>query len=130
EEESARLTFADLDRQAPPVAVALWGGGGQGGRALPVYAPGLDFIPAFFGCLYAGVVPVPAYPPRLDRLVQSWQILSGITVDCEPKVVLTTRNLAAMFGGTAAVPPLAALSWICTDGLDFARAEQWRQPSI
>ena len=41
--------------------------GAAGERALLLYPPGLDFIAAFFGCLYAGVVAVPAYPPRLER---------------------------------------------------------------
>ena len=78
EEEGPRLTYADLDLQARAVAATLRDGAETGDRALLLYAPGLEFIPAFFGCLYAGVVPVPAYPPRLDRLIQSWQALGNI----------------------------------------------------
>jgi acyl-CoA synthetase (AMP-forming)/AMP-acid ligase II len=39
----------------------------SGERALLLYPPGLDYLAAFFGCLYAGVVAVPAYPPRNQR---------------------------------------------------------------
>jgi len=114
EEEGPRLTFAELDRRACAVAAALRDAAESGDRALLLYAPGLEFIPAFFGCLYAGVVPVPAYPPRLDRLAYSWEALGNITDDCGPTVVLTTRNLAAAYGGAAAAPRLAALRWVCT----------------
>ena len=57
EEEGQRLTYAGLDIQARAVAACLQESAGPGDRALLLYAPGLEFIPAFFGCLYAGVVP-------------------------------------------------------------------------
>jgi acyl-CoA synthetase (AMP-forming)/AMP-acid ligase II len=126
EEEGPRLTYADLDRQARAVAAALDGTAEPGDRALLLYAPGLEFIPAFFGCLYAGAVPVPAYPPRLDRLAQSWQVLSSVARDCRPAVVLTSRNVAALFGGGGAALHLGELPWVATDGLDDAAAGRWR----
>ena len=130
EEEGARLTYAGLDLQARAVAAELRDRAEAGDRALLMYAPGLEFIPAFFGCLYSGVVPVPVSPPRLDRLMQSWQVLDNIAADCRPKVVLTTRNLASLFGGSAAVPHLGSLHWLCTDDLDSSRAHSWREPTI
>ena len=39
-----------------------------------LYPPGLDYIAAFYGCLYAGVTAVPAYPPRLNRPVRNTQV--------------------------------------------------------
>src|SRR5262245_51700347 len=101
EEEGPRLTYGDLDCQARAVAVALRDQAGPGDRALLLYAPGLEFVPALFGCLYAGVVPVPAYPPRLDRLAQSWQVLGGIIGDCQPRVVLTTGLVASLVEGSS-----------------------------
>jgi acyl-CoA synthetase (AMP-forming)/AMP-acid ligase II len=127
EQEGPRLTYGDLDRQARAVAAALEGNAEPGDRALLLYAPGLEFIPAFFGCLYAGVVPVSAYPPRLDRLAQSWQVLHGIAADCRPAVVLTSRNVAALFGGGGAALHLGELPWVATDALDDAAAERWRE---
>src|SRR6266480_7707256 len=76
EEEGPRLTYAGLDRAARSVAAALQDVAGPGDRALLLYPPGLDFITAFFGCQYAGVVPVPAYPPRPSRSVRGWQPLA------------------------------------------------------
>ena len=54
ETESGSLTYGELDKQARAIAFQLqfW----QGERALLLYPSGLEFITAFFGCLYAGLV--------------------------------------------------------------------------
>ena len=61
------LTRGELDRRARALAARLQDRGLAGHRALLLYPPGLEFIAAFFGCLYAGVVAVPAYLPRRNR---------------------------------------------------------------
>jgi acyl-CoA synthetase (AMP-forming)/AMP-acid ligase II len=127
EEEGPRLTYAEVDRAARAVAAALRDTAGPGERALLQYAPGLDFVTAFFGCLYAGVVPVPSYPPRLDRTGQSWQVLAGIAADCRPRAVLTTADLAPLLSG--ALPGgKAAARCIATDRLDLSGARLWHGP--
>ena len=42
-------------------------GAPPGERVLLLYPPGLEYVAALFGCLYAGAVAVPAYPPRFNR---------------------------------------------------------------
>jgi acyl-CoA synthetase (AMP-forming)/AMP-acid ligase II len=69
EAEQDRFTYASLDAQARAVAAALARGCRPGDRALLLDPPGLDFVAAFFGCLYAGVIAVPAYPPRSARML-------------------------------------------------------------
>ena len=63
EVEASSLTWADLDRRSRAIAARLQADLRPGARALLLYPPGLEFIAAFFGCLYAGVtaVPAPAY---------------------------------------------------------------------
>src|SRR5579872_5980094 len=61
------LTYGEVDFQARSIAGLLQGLEARGERALLLYPPGLEFISAFFGCLYAGAIAVPAYPPRLNR---------------------------------------------------------------
>jgi acyl-CoA synthetase (AMP-forming)/AMP-acid ligase II len=58
------LTYAQLDARARAIAGALGQRCAPGDRVALLYPPGLDFLDAFFGCLYAGVIAVPAYPPR------------------------------------------------------------------
>src|SRR2546430_12436115 len=62
-------TYGDLDACARAVAVALLGHAQRGDRALLLCPPGADFAAAIFGCFYAGVVPVPAYPPGNARQI-------------------------------------------------------------
>lgn len=68
ESETLSLTYQQLDQQARAIAVQLQSLQAAGERALLLYQPGLEFISAFFGCLYGGVIPVPAYPPALTVL--------------------------------------------------------------
>ena len=70
ENESVQLTYEELDRQARAIAVRLRSQGLAGQRVLLLYPTGLEFIAAFFGCLFAGVVAVPVYPPRRNRSLE------------------------------------------------------------
>src|SRR5205823_3045642 len=93
EAEGPRLTYTELDTQAQAIAAVLRDGAEPGDRALLLYDPGLEFIPGFFGCLYAGLIPVPACPPRLDRFAQSCEALHGIITDCQPRLALSAGDL-------------------------------------
>jgi acyl-CoA synthetase (AMP-forming)/AMP-acid ligase II len=123
--EGPRLTYADLDRQARAAAAQLRRITGPGERALLLYEPGLEFIPAFFACLYAGVIAVPAYPPRADRLWHAAEGLSRLAADCCPKCVLTGGEAAAAIERACrGVPELASVAWINTSQLGDA-ADNW-----
>ncbi|HEX2222817.1 MAG TPA: fatty acyl-AMP ligase, partial [Thermoanaerobaculia bacterium] len=113
EVEGGRLTYAELDHQARAIAAALRQTLAPGDRALLLYPPGLEFIAAFFGCLYAGVIAVPAYPPRPNDRSQSR--LRSIAHDAEPRAALTTSAILAGAGDLA--PELAVLRWLPTDAL-------------
>ena len=78
-----QLTYTELDTRARAIAANLQNQIEIGDRALLLYPPGLEFISAFFGCLYAGVVPVPAYPPRRN---QSIDRLSAIVRDAQASI--------------------------------------------
>ncbi len=64
--------------------------GVEGERALLLYPPGLEYVAAFFGCLYAGVVAVPVYPPRPNRPDPRFL---AILADARARVVLTTSAI-------------------------------------
>src|SRR5215212_8726502 len=61
------ITYGELNLRARSIAASLQEMGAPGERALLLYPAGLAYVEAFFGCLYAGVIAVPAYPPRLNR---------------------------------------------------------------
>ncbi|HEY4759546.1 MAG TPA: AMP-binding protein, partial [Thermoguttaceae bacterium] len=61
ENEQVHLTYKELDRQARAIGAWLEAQDLAGERALLLYPPGLEFIAAFFGCVYGGVIAVPVY---------------------------------------------------------------------
>ncbi len=128
ESEEYSMTYGDLDRNARGIAAWLQDHHAEGERALLLYPPGLDYISAYFGCLYAGVIAVPAYPPRLNRPVPRIQ---GIVADSSSRFALTTneilKNLEQRFEYT---PDLQALTWLDTQQRPVGAESAWKQPAI
>ncbi len=126
ETEEVTLTFRELDRRAQAIAAMLTNLGIRGQRALLLYAPGLEYIAGFLGCLYAGVVAVPAYPPDPSRLERTLPRLVAIAKDARASVVLTSTALLSLADPILAIAAeLRALRWLSTDDADLAAAEHW-----
>ncbi|MEN2424343.1 AMP-binding protein [Streptomyces rimosus] len=96
EDQVELLTGAMLDRRARAVAVALREHAEVGDRTLILCPPGIDYVAAFFGCLYAGVVAVPAYPPDSGHIPRMLPRLLGVIEDAAPSVVLAPAAAAAI----------------------------------
>ena len=93
--DEARLTYGELDRRARSLAARLRplvadADGDGPPRALILEPPGLGFVSAFLGCLYAGVVAIPAPPPRRGRPTAR---LRAIVADARPALILTAPSL-------------------------------------
>ncbi|MBF2003216.1 MAG: AMP-binding protein [Synechococcales cyanobacterium M58_A2018_015] len=117
-----RLSYGELDQQARAIAAVLQHLKLQGERALLLYPPGLDYIVAFFGCLYAGVIAVPAYPPRPNQTLNR---LASLASDAQAQIVLTTHaRLAELQQQTQF--SVAAQHWIATDTVAAALAADWQ----
>ena len=128
EVETAHLTLGELDRAARAIGALLQRSGGRGERALLLFPPGVEFIAAFFGCLYGGAVAVPAYPPRAARTQPR---LRSIAADARPRVVLTLSTIAARAEALIAqIPELGQAVWLATDDLPLDLAAEWTQPGL
>ncbi|HXZ09452.1 MAG TPA: AMP-binding protein [Paraburkholderia sp.] len=111
-----RYDYAALDRRAATLAAFLQREGASGARALLLMDSGIDYVASFFGCLYANVIAVPAYPPESLR-AQHLTRLQSIAVDADARLVLTTRALAGKYPEAfASIAPHAKL--ITVDSLD------------
>ncbi len=131
ESEEIPITYGELDRQARAIAATLQQWEGKGERALLLFPPGLEFISAFFGSLYAGGVAVPVYPPDPFRLKRSLPRLQTIIQDARAKFVVTTQQILSLGESLLdEVPELKEMQWIATDTLKRGAEENWREPSI
>ena len=129
ETEEARITYGDLDRQARVLGALLQSVAAAGERALLIYPPGLDYVAAFLGCLYAGLVAVPAYPPDPARLDRTLPRLRAIVHDARPAIALTTSPLLAISNVLTAHDPIfSAMRWLATDTADDALLAEWCAP--
>jgi amino acid adenylation domain-containing protein len=125
------LSYAQLDRRARRIAALLQQVKATGERALLLYPPGSDYVAAFFGCLYAGVIAVPAYPPRLGQNQRSLQRLQAIAKDARPLVALTTAPILSVVEPLSADDPhFKGLRWLATDLPDDDLADAWLPPTI
>ncbi|NIX94373.1 fatty acyl-AMP ligase [Pseudomonas fulva] len=111
------VTYRQLHMRALSVAQTLLQRLQPGDRVLMLYPAGLEFISAFFGCLYAGIIPAPAYPPRKN---QNFARLDGIVRDAGAAAVLTVASVSEqahqMFKGDA---HLSHTPWFNTDEIEW-----------
>lgn len=127
-DEEIHLSNRELDRQARTIAAWLQANNMESERILLLYPPGLDFIAAFFGCLYAGAIAVPIYPPRRNR---SMLRIQAISESARAKVALTTETVQKRVDELIdEAPQLKRLKWLATDTLSRDFAEKWQQPDI
>ena len=124
----SRITYEELNLRARSIAASLQEMGARGERVLLLYPAGLAYVEAFFGCLYAGVIAVPAYPPRLNRNAQR---LQAIATDAEATIALTNAALLTKIESIATqIPELARLRWLATDIIDDSQAGTYREPEL
>lgn len=128
ETESVSLTYQELERKAQAIAVRLQNQVKvSGARVLLLFPPGLDFITAFFGCLYAGCVAVPAYPPRRNQKISR---LQAIVLDAQASIALTTTSeLTRIESQLVQNPKLSAIHWLAIDKIGSDCASDWQDPT-
>ncbi|HEU4325455.1 MAG TPA: beta-ketoacyl synthase N-terminal-like domain-containing protein, partial [Roseiflexaceae bacterium] len=123
ERETERLSYGELDARARAIAALLQREGAAGERVLLCLPAGLDYVAAFFGCLYAGAVAVPVYPPDPARVSRTLPRLQRVIADAQAAFALADRATAQ------AVRPLladqAGLHWLTVEQADGA-ADDWR----
>lgn len=115
------LTYFELDRRAQKIAGYLREKGLVGERVLLLYPSSNEYIVAFLGCLYGGVIAVPAYPPKNNHHASR---LSNIIVDADVKAVLTHSSLYEKI-----IEQVCAEMYVASDEIDGTYSA-WRNDVI
>src|SRR6202012_5754402 len=94
-------------------------------RLLLAYPPGLEMICAFFGCVRAGLIPVPVYPPSSRGFQSALYKMAHIAKDCQAAGILTSKDYLgslktnlARSGVSASgvdVDYISSLRWVVTE---------------
>ncbi|WP_353062435.1 thioester reductase domain-containing protein [Tunturibacter psychrotolerans] len=120
-------TYASFLQRAQAIAGHLRKDGrfAAGDRLLLAYPPGLEMICAFFGCVRAGLIPVPVYPPSSRGFQSALYKMVHIAKDCQAAGILTSKDYHASLktnlarSGVSAsgvdVDYISSLPWIPTE---------------
>ncbi|GGV41292.1 polyketide synthase [Actinomadura cremea] len=85
--ETDRLGYARLDERARALGTWVAGEGLAGRPVILLYPTGTEFLRAFFGCLYAGAIAVPAPLPAMDA--RALERAEGVIADCGSRLIMT-----------------------------------------
>jgi acyl-CoA synthetase (AMP-forming)/AMP-acid ligase II len=123
-------TFGEVDRRARAVAAVLLARGARGERVVLTQAAGPAFAAAFLGCLYAGAVAVPTFPPRAGSQKRLVERLAGVVKSARPVLVTVTADAIERVGEALHAAGIEGIEMLATDTVDLAAAEAWREPRI
>lgn len=124
----ASATYAELDRAARRVAAYLTTLEARGERVLLLFPPGQRYVEAFLGCLYAGAIAVPAYPPTNEG---SMSRIRSITIDSGARFALTTDSVFERKELLAQMAPeLAAVHWVVIEQIPAGSENFWEDPEL
>jgi acyl-CoA synthetase (AMP-forming)/AMP-acid ligase II len=128
ETQLVSLTYGQLEQKAQAIAAYLQSVCSPQERVLLLFPAGLDYITAFFGCLYAGVIAIPAYPPRPNR---SLNRIHDILNNAQTNLALTNKEtLQSLERQLENTTELQNLCWITTDSIEEKIAAQWQKPCL
>ncbi|CAM2068040.1 AMP-binding protein [Sulfidibacter corallicola] len=130
EHREVPLTNHELDIKARAIAAKLQSLVKSGDRALLLFPAGLSYLTAFYGCMYAGVVAVPAYPPNRASLQKNLPRLMSIIEDAQASVVLCNTDIHGMAASLFENQYGGGPHFIPTDQLSDEWAYDWTEPHV
>ena len=125
-EHESQLTYGELERTVRALAGHLARRARPGTRALLLYPAGLDVVCAFWACMCAGLVPVPAPAPDPVRRKHSLPRLHAIIEDAQASLVLTTSGIETVSSELSIAKDGSQIEWMATDQpYDQGDAVEW-----
>lgn len=119
--EVREVSYRELDRRVRDSAAAISAAGRPGDRVLILCSPGLAYIVNFYGCLYAGMIAVPAFAPSSTR---KHDRVGTIARDCGATIVVADSTDGDRNGYAGLEPILARASWLAVGDSEEPRPDR------
>ena len=126
--QSISLSYSQLDVNARNIASWLQKHFSEGERILLLYPVGLNFVSAFLGCLYAGMVAVPAPLPGKFRHQQ--ERIKTIARNANVVAMLTDSNNYNSLKMWMELENIEDIICSATDKIELIQSKAWVQPPI
>lgn len=125
---ASSITYGEMNSRAKSIAAYLQKHHEKGDRALMLFPSGIEFIVSLVGCFYSGIIAVPAYPPKKNRLFERFEAIAN---DCSPAVILTTEkihsDLVKNFPGEDV---LQNVQYAVYEEIADKYADEWEDPDV
>ncbi|WP_222718611.1 fatty acyl-AMP ligase [Algoriphagus sp. AK58] len=130
EEES--ISYQELDRRVRSFASCLQEDVSEGERALILLPAGIDFIVAYFACLYAKIIAVPVFSPHSARLEASLENIFRIAENSKPASFILSRDLLEAIQSRNSLKQrfLGIKLLAISEEVIRGNPENWRKPTI
>ncbi|XP_049341030.1 disco-interacting protein 2 homolog A isoform X4 [Astyanax mexicanus] len=130
---ASTASCVQIHKRAERVAVALMERGrlNAGDHVALVYPPGVDLIATFYGCLYAGCVPVTVRPPHPQNLATTLPTVKMIVEVSKSVCILTTQAIMKLLKSKEAAAAVDVKTWpvvLDTDDLPRKKLPQIYKP--
>lgn len=126
----ASITFRELDHRARTIAAFLADRKMQEQRAIILLPPGLDYIAVLFGCLYAGVVAIPGFPPPPGRQRRNETWFETVLRDAGPALAFGIAEPRKVQQWSERVGASSEMQWVAPESIDLSLADAWRMPGL
>ncbi|XP_040911447.1 disco-interacting protein 2 homolog C isoform X5 [Toxotes jaculatrix] len=131
---ASSLTCVQLHKRAEKIAAMLAERGHlqDGDHVALVYPPGIDLIVAFYGCLYAGCVPITVRPPHLQNIATTLPTVKMIVEVSRSVCVMTTQLISKLLRSKEASAAVDVRTWppvLDTDDLPKKKPPLLYKPS-
>lgn len=128
--EIQKMSALELDRRAKSVAKFLkLKSVKPGDRVTILCNPGYDFIISFFGCMYAGAIAVPCFPPLNEK---HFRKLFKIGRDCQTTALILSKDFYDIIKNDIKELEkeigLGNLNWLNLDNVEFEENPDWTFP--
>ncbi|HEX3640968.1 MAG TPA: AMP-binding protein, partial [Ktedonobacteraceae bacterium] len=125
-----KATYLQLDKRARAIAADLQKMANPGDRALLLFPSGLEYIAAFMGCLYAGIVAVPSYPPKKSQRRNPTHRIQTLARDAQPTILMTTIELQSAMNELQWDDDKVHPRVIFTDTITDEQSIHWREKEV